>query len=469
LCIFFPKNGIAFGNRRLFFPSLEEVMVREKSRSVTDKIKALEEEFQMKVYLDSVSNVRLMAYQDTLRFFEDFFKNHPARIHLPDNDLNFFTSLFEALDSLTTKKPVHILHYGDSQIESDRITGYFRQKFQEKFGGNGPGLLPIVQSIPSFTVEQNASGNLSRYIISGNLANKAGHNRYGAMGQMSQLAGHGTFTIQPRKSKDAFENLQTFSKVRLFICNNSPEFEAGLVSSDQQEPIVRTIQEKSASVKVLTWNLSSPVKKITLQLKGYAELTAISLDGKSGVNVDNIPLRGSSGTFFTEIDANSITPTLKELEVRFIMLEFGGNAVPAISGEKSVEYYKKNMAKQIAWFGKVYPNAKIMLIGPADMSTKVQGQLQTYPLLPKTIEGLKAAALENGAAFWNMYEVMGGENSMIEWVKEKPALASPDYIHFTMNGANKIADLLYKSLMIYYDYTAFVKRSADKNQQSQEK
>jgi lysophospholipase L1-like esterase len=448
---------------------LEEIMVREKSQSVTDKMNALEEELQMKVYQDSLDNVRLLAYQDSVRFFEDFFESHPARIHLPDNDLNFFASLFEALDSTATKKPVHILHYGDSQIESDRITGYIRQKFQEKFGGNGPGLLPIVQPIPSFTVEQNASGNLSRYIISGNLANKAGHNRYGAMGQMSELNGYGTLTIQPRKSKDAFENLQTFSKVRLFICNNSPEFEARLILSDKQEPIVKTIQEKSTSVKTLTWNLPSPVKKITLQLRGFAELTAISLDGKSGVNIDNIPLRGSSGTFFTEIDANSMIPALKELEVRFIMLEFGGNAIPAISGEKSVEHYKKTMAKQIAWFGKVYPNAKIMLIGPSDMSTKVKGRLQTYPLLPETIEGLKEAALENGAAFWNMYEVMGGENSMIEWVKEKPALASPDYIHFTVNGANKIADLLYKSLMIYYDYTAFVKRSTNNNQQSQEK
>jgi lysophospholipase L1-like esterase len=89
------------------------------------------------------------------------------------------------------------------------------------------------------------------------------------------------------------------------------------------------------------------------------------------------------------------------------------------------------------------------------MSTKENGRLQTYPHLKAVVQGISEAALENGAAFWNMFEVMGGENSMIEWVNNKPAWAAPDYIHFSQKGADRIAELFYESLMIYYNYAQF--------------
>ena len=145
----------------------------------------------------------------------------------------------------------------------------------------------------------------------------------------------------------------------------------------------------------------------------------MSLDGHYGVNVDNIPIRGSSGTFFSQIDGNSISLTAKTLNVRLIMLEFGGNMMPSIT-QNNIQNYMDILARQINYFHKVCPQAKVILIGPADMSTKIRGNLQTYPLLPTLVEEMKNTALASGAGFWDMYEVMGGENSMIQWVKNNP-------------------------------------------------
>jgi lysophospholipase L1-like esterase len=449
VCAIFPENGVAIGNKRLFFPSFEEIFIKEKSQSVAEKMQKLEAQI---AFNDSVK----AAHDDSLRFFKDFFANSPARIYFPDNDSMYLKPFFDALDSIAPQKTVHILHYGDSQIESDRITGFLRHLFQQRFGGTGPGLLPIVQPIPSFTVGQEASGAFERYIISGNLVNKAPHNRYGVLGQFSQLAGYGSIYIQPRKTKDVFSDAKTFSQVRLFVGKNSAGFEAKLKTGNNFSS-AKTIKEAGDAMKILTWQLPAPAKKLTVQFSGSAELTAISLDSEKGVAVDNIPLRGSSGTFFTDIDASSIQPALKELDAQLILLEFGGNAVPSISNEKSVENYRKNIARQIIRWRTIYPDAKIVFIGPSDMSKRVNGKLQTYPLLPEIVESLKAAATENGAAFWNMYETMGGWNSMIDWVKDCPALASTDYIHFTPKGATRIAELLFGSLMIYYDYYTFIK------------
>ena len=455
LCIFFPKTGISIGERRLFFSSLEEIMIKEKHLTVREKLEALEAGLRMKLVMDSTANAEQMAFNDSLSFYVDFFYNHPARIYLPNDDFSFFDSLFYSLDNcIENNEIIHILHYGDSQIEADRITGLIRQKLQEQFGGNGPGLIPVIQPIPSASAGQTASGDMERFTVAGNLVKEAGHNRYGVLGQTTAINGGGTISVATRNLKSTFKNTKEFSKVRLFVSRNSGNFTASLKTGNN-EPIIKTLPNESTQPRTLTWVFKNPIRKFELHFSGNAEISAIALDGNAGITVDNIPLRGSSGTFFSGIDVNTFLPVLKELNVKLIIMEFGGNRMPSIKSEKAINEYKKSIEKQINHLYNIYPEVKILFIGPSDMSTMKNGRLQTYPLLKETIQGMKETALENGAAFWDMFEVMGGENSMIEWVKNKPAWAASDYIHFTENGAAKIAELFYESLMIYYNYVQF--------------
>ena len=444
----FPEEGVPFAGRTLYFPSITEVLTKKTGASATEKMDELEE--QLRLQRDSLA----MAYQDSLSFYTNFFKTNPARIHLPEDNWNYFNDLFGNLEASKEKKEViHILHYGDSQIEGDRITGYVRQQLQETFGGQGPGLLPAVQPIPSAAVAQTASGNITRYIVSGSHVNRASHRRYGALGQVGHTAGESSISVSSRNWKNTFENTKKFSKIRLFVGKTSDSFKASLVVP-QLETITRSVEDTLA-VHVLSWEFETPIKKFTLRMSGSAEVYGISVDGEYGVAMDNVPFRGSSGTFFSMLDSTVMTSMLQQLNTRLILLEFGGNMMPVMKSDKVVADYKEKMATQIAYLRSVCPDAKIIMIGPADMSTKVKGKLQTYPYLVEMVEALKEAALENGAAFWNMFEVMGGENSMKDWVNSKPALAIPDYIHFTPRGADKIADMFCESFMMYYDYFRF--------------
>jgi len=141
-------------------------------------------------------------------------------------------------------------------------------------------------------------------------------------------------------------------------------------------------------------------------------------------------------------------------------LEFGGNAVPYMD-KNAIDHYCNSLSRQITFLRNICPEAKFLMIGPSDMSTKVDGQLTSYPLLSYLVEAMKAAVTQNGAAFWNMYEVIGGHNSMIEWVEHSPALAAPDYIHFTSKGIERIAALFCETLMVYYDYYRFVTKNKE--------
>ena len=77
-------------------------------------------------------------------------------------------SFFAKLNSVAAnRKKMSILHYGDSQIEGDRMTSYIRQKIQNQFGGNGPGLIPATNVYNTFAFKQSYSENFQRYTCFG--------------------------------------------------------------------------------------------------------------------------------------------------------------------------------------------------------------------------------------------------------------------------------------------------------------
>ena len=82
----------------------------------------------------------------------------------------------------------------------------------------------------------------------------------------------------------------------------------------------------------------------------------------------------------------------------------------------------------------------------------VRGRLQTYSRLPAFVDSLKQSATQCGAAYWDIYGAMGGENSMQAWGAAKPPLAGPDFIHFTLAGAKRVGEMFCDSFFLYYDY-----------------
>ena len=219
--------------------------------------------------------------------------------------------------------------------------------------------------------------------------------------------------------------------------------------TDKPEPEVR---KGDNGTTLLTWRFSQPVEKATLTFQGNAELYGIGADGNAGVAVDNVPLRGCSGTIFTRISKPLMTDSFALTDTRLIILQFGGNMMPMIRGAKQIEPYQEQIAKQIAYFHEVAPQAKILFIGPSDMGKSVNGRVVTWPHLPELVDSLKATALRNDAAYWDLYRMMGGENSMAQWVRHNPPYAGPDYIHFTPAGAQKVGDALSRSFLTYYDF-----------------
>ena len=434
-----PAEGVEVAGVNLRFASLEK-MIAEASEE--------------KVNVDSVLNAvdrRLTIQGDTLAFYRSFFTENPDRILLPNNDYTYFDPVFRAFERARREgRTVRVKHYGDSQIEMDRISSELRECLQRRFGGCGTGMFPVLGNVPSASISKYAEGALAHYTMYGDSTTvRAGHNRYGVLAQVVQLGGGATVTLRPTKSKTAKNLVRSFSSVSLLCGRTSSRFTATVVSDTlKPEPVVTD----SAGVHLYRWTFPRPVQKAVLRLSGTAEIYGVATDGKGGVTVDNIPLRGCSGTIFTRISAPLMQASYALDDTELIILQFGGNYMPVARSTEVISRYQRAIADQIRYFQKAAPNARILFIGPSDMGKSVGGRIVTWPRLPEMVDSLKNTALSCGVAYWDLYRMMGGENSMGQWVKHNPPYAGPDYIHFTPAGANKVGDALARSLVTCYDF-----------------
>lgn len=436
----FPPAGIDVAGVHFDFANLSEVLKggSEEAKVPTETPEQLLQRRMEEMRLNEEAQYRT------------FFSESQARIYFPNDSIALFDSFFAALDMADTHS-VRVLHYGDSQIEEDRISNILREELQTKFGGHGVGLVPIVQTIPSMSMGQSCDAELPRYMVYGGAENRAQHRRYGISGQFVQLDTVANIRFYVRTKDTTPEHVKYFSKLTLLVGNVDQTVHVSVAKAGS-----KTIQAPSTGLRMLDFQLPDSTKRTGVTLSGNAELYGFLLDGgNTGVQVDNIPMRGCSGTIFTGMDKNILSTFYKTKNVRLIIMQFGGNSMPYLKTSAQIANYKQSMIRQITYMKNVAPDAQILFIGPSDMTTKVKGTMQTYPMLPEVVEALKEAANSCNAAYWDMYSVMGGHNSMINWVNATPPLASSDYIHFTQAGAQRVGDMLYKSLMLYYDYYKF--------------
>lgn len=387
---------------------------------------------------------------DTLLLLEVEADESPAKFYFADEDRTEMDRFFEALEKVSSDNTsFRIIHYGDSQIEMDRISSYLREQLQRKYGGSGMGLLPALEITPKYTVAVQTIGEWSRKLTFGTAENRASHNRYGPMAYFCRKEkGSGQVVITARENT-SYKN-KNFRQCRVLVGAIDQPLDISISYRGSKKENI-TLQP-SQSEQMAEFDVDSTGGRISLSFNGgAADILGISLDGRSGVSLDNIPMRGCSGTVFKRINRETLKRTYGMLGVQALILQFGGNALPGMKNQSAAEAYGKRFLEELKYFRSVNPDMILFVIGPADMSIRQSGNLITHPQLENVRDALKKATLEAGGIFWDMYEAMGGNGSMVEWVKRKPALGAPDYIHFTQKGAVRISEIFYQSLQQEYE------------------
>jgi hypothetical protein len=385
----------------------------------------------------------------------DSLRGHSYVLEYPDSTKNTLDSFFESLSRLSeTGTLIRVLHYGDSQIEGDRISSFLRNQLQIAFGGQGVGLVPVVPVNPhSLSYRYQVSSNWERFATSDPPSRRPEHKRYGVLMDYARFSsttrdkpGEAWITLQ--RSNISYPRAQQFSRCKILYGHSEKPFMVELVHGEQVTDA--DIVPARSAPGLLQWSTVQHPSGVTIRFSGddSPEVYGIALDGKQGIAVDNIPLRGSSGLDFGRVDMNHLTRMYDLLNVKLVLFQFGVNVVPHVVDDYT--YYENGLYRVLHMLRSRRPNLPVIVIGVSDMSRRTRGVYESFPNIPLIRNAQRRAAHRAGCVFWDMYEAMGGKNSMPSWVMADPPLASKDFTHFTPRGSAMVGRVFYNSFMSEY-------------------
>lgn len=474
--LFFPNDGVKIGHVTLRYPSINQLFNIDTAQSklilnpeivLLDKIVDSTMNASQTIPLygittvsDSITIDDTKPLIDSIQSFSaDILKSKINRLEFPDSTHQSLRLFFEALRNKSyNKKQVRVLHYGDSQIEGDRITFYLRSRLQAKFGGGGIGLVhALPQSSQTGYVLQSTSSNWAKTTLADHGKEVSGINRYGVLcGYSSFASSKNLFSkstneawIQFQRTGGINSSARKFDRIRIFYGFNPKPFMVQLDSDGKTQDA--ELIPNTNKLSSLSWDISKSTNTFEIKFKGDNSplIFGISLETEKGIAVDNIPIRGSAGTDFAKTDMVFMSEMLRMLNAKLIILQFGVNVVPNVV--ESYKYYQNQLYNQLRAMQDALPDASIIIIGVSDVSRKEGLRFESYPNIEKIRDAQKQAAFKAGVPFWDCYKAMGGKNSMAAWENASPPLASKDFIHFTYRGANLIAEMFYAALMSEYE------------------
>lgn len=459
---FIPNDGWSFGNVRMRFLGYEKFMspTQKKQKDISKIVMNVDTTMVEEPKLDTIEVDTMKRQVMGMPSGGKLISESATSITFNEIGLERLHQLFEKMEqAVSSKRKVRILHYGDSQIEGDRMTSYIRQRIQEQFGGSGPGMIPAVNVYNTFSYKQTCSPNFQRLTSFGGPQLKS--RRYGIMnsvGRFTQEYKDSAERMAVTSVKEAWVEIQPspmaygrskhYNNVDMYYTScyrpcKVRVFEKGnLILEDS------LIQD--GKYHVLHLNFPHTPGKLRFEFSSTVSpnILGFSLEGDVGVQVDNVAMRGSSGTFFGKIDQQLAGKMYQDMNTELIIMQFGGNSVPFFKDSSSVKQYARQFKGQLLTIRKLRPSAAIIVIGPSDMSTFQDGAYVTYNYLPACVQAMRKAALEVGAGYYDLYAAMGGQNSMPSWVER--GLAGDDYIHFSNRGASIASQLFYDAFAAEY-------------------
>lgn len=360
----------------------------------------------------------------------------------------YLVTFFEKLFQLETKKEgnVRIAYFGDSMTDGDLIVKDFRTYLQEKFGGQGVGFVNI-------TSESAASRSSITHEFSGNwktqsyLKVKRPSNPFGVNGHVfyaNDTANVAWVKYKANKTRFASE----LPHPTLFYGRSSNKdgkikYVIGTDTISKKltpNALVNTVVLSESNLKSIKVNFK---KADSIPIYGF------NFDDGKGVHVDNFSNRGNSGLPIGSFDVATMRAFHSKLDYDLIVLQYGANVLNY--GSLNYGWYEKRMAKVVAHLKECFPGVAILIVSTADKSTKYDLEMKTDSAVVPLNTAQKRYAIKSESSFVNMYTLMGGDGSMIQWVEQEPARANKDYTHFNHRGAKEAANLIFTQLNKGYE------------------
>jgi len=365
------------------------------------------------------------------------------------SDRDSITSMFTGLDPFfqsvrqvqTGNTLLHIAYFGDSMIEGDLVTQSLRRYLQQRFGGDGVGFVPVTTPLPGFRTTIRQSFNDHWNICSFGHTGNSGGESPGISGYAYISNPGAEVKFESGKGYGPFHQAEI-----IYGGKNNIILE---VLTGHESKVLSLAPINAVSSFTVTPDSAFPVFELRVRSAEPGIVYGVNFENGPGVYVDNYAFRGNSGMPMTTIPVEIFAGFNATLHNELLILHFGLNVFTP--GVEDYHWYEMAMRQVIRHIKQSSPGVSILMISMTDRSTLISGEYHTPSGLPEFIRLQQRVAAKEQIAFFNLYEAMGGANSMKRWVEGHPMLAGYDYTHPNGAGAAKIALLVYDFLMKGYD------------------
>lgn len=446
----------------------------------------------------------LEGQQDSLPIYG--FINYSAnKIDNPEALQPFFQKM-KALEK-DQGQQVRIAHLGDSHIQADFFSGQLRANFQRQFGSAGRGLvffyhqagthapldyktsskadfdsrrrifqrggppigisgMSVATTAPNFSIvfQQKERFDLPKTFDQVTLFHNAAKKAYrfelkpGPEEIISVLPpiSQDWLLYTVKKGDTLYDIAQKFGKTVAEL-KEWNRLEKALIFRGQQLLIQQTPPDSTKSAKIVfqqesEWTsravLPSSISSMELvgtriQANSSTQLFGMRLEDTqvSGILYDMLGVNGA--TFYHFNHGEHFFDQLPALASDLVIVTLGTNE--AIQSKFDASQFRKEVKELLTSIKQRLPETSILLtINPEVLVRKTRSSPYTPQVRQIIIEEAKLA----GAAWWDLYQLMGGPESIRDW--RRADLAYVDFIHFTQKGYILQAELLYKAILEAY-------------------
>lgn len=350
---------------------------------------------------------------------------------------------YAALDHVK-ERPVRIGFFGDSFIEGDIMTGWLRSMMQSEWGGKGVGYIEIAPETAGFrtTVLHRHSGWAMHQWL-----NKRTFQKNKQSISCHYFTAKGKAWVEGRCSK--FKGAQDFDKTSFYFKARQSD-KIKLVANDST---FHFDCQKADTIQTLTYQSQTPLTKARWELETQDTASifyGMAMDGNTGIILDNISMRGQSGTQLGGVPIDHLKSMHKVRKYDLIVLQFGLNV--ASPNCTKFTKYQQDMEQVVRHLHEAYPEAGFLIISVGDRRYKHDGRMVTMPGVKHLCLYQQSLAAQTKTSYWNMLDAMlqmGGIDSM---ANAKPSLANMDYTHINFRGGKQVATKLFEAIKAGKDH-----------------
>lgn len=351
------------------------------------------------------------------------------KLHAGPSLSNFMAKL-QALKK-GSKRKVRIAYIGDSMIEGDQISSTLRDSLQAVYGGSGVGYLAIHTKVGNF----RHSAVIKAMGWEDTSFKSAGSKNLYLSGHYFGGNGQGVYSDKTLGAPTQ----EIVEKALLYAGGSGGSIlvNGQLIALKGRDPINRQVLAKDSS------------SVLKLSNSANARLYGVSFESEYGVIVDNFSFRGVSGSEFRKLDPTFMEAIQKANHYDLIILHYGANLIYR-PGDNNFEFYDRAINPVLTRFKNSFPDCDFLLVSAGDMAFRYNGRYRTALGISELLVTQALLAKRHQFAFYNLFQSMGGEGTIIRWANHQPALAIKDYVHPTEDGSQLIGAKLFKAFQNDY-------------------